>query len=83
MSLNPDKNAVGNARYFGYCMDLITEIATILNITFEFMITEKSEFPNLQKDLTERVSSCEQIVQNALLFKCVITLISNTLYTNQ
>lgn len=37
-------------------MDLITEIAKTLNITFEFMITEKSLYPNLQKDLIERVS---------------------------
>ncbi|KAL1491677.1 hypothetical protein ABEB36_012237 [Hypothenemus hampei] len=48
-----EANATGNARYYGYSMDLIGEIAKILKITFEFRITADNAYPNLQKDLIE------------------------------
>ncbi|CAG9768246.1 unnamed protein product [Ceutorhynchus assimilis] len=49
-----DAEAVGNARYYGYSIDLIAEIAKLLNITFEFQITKDNAYLNLQKDLIER-----------------------------
>lgn len=53
---NPDPQAEGNDRYFGYSMDLIKEIAKDLNITFKFMITKDNAYPYLQEDLIARVS---------------------------
>ncbi|XP_030746456.1 glutamate receptor ionotropic, kainate 2-like [Sitophilus oryzae] len=49
-----DPDAYGNARYYGYSVDLITEIAKIINITFEFRITEDNSYVNLVNDLIER-----------------------------
>ena len=52
---NPNPDAYGNARYYGYSMDLITEVAKHMNITFEFRITKDSSYSNLANDLIERV----------------------------
>ncbi|XP_060517397.1 glutamate receptor ionotropic, kainate 2-like isoform X2 [Cylas formicarius] len=52
--LNPDPETSGNARYYGYSMDLISEIAKIMNITFQFQITDKNLYANLANDLIER-----------------------------
>ncbi|XP_030746457.1 glutamate receptor ionotropic, kainate 2-like [Sitophilus oryzae] len=52
--VNPDPEASGNGRYYGYSIDLIAEIAKILNITFEFQITQDNLPANLVKDLKER-----------------------------
>ncbi|KAF7282954.1 hypothetical protein GWI33_001764 [Rhynchophorus ferrugineus] len=49
-----DKEVAGNARYYGYSMDLIGEIAKLLNITFEFQITKDNSPRNLAIDLIER-----------------------------
>nr|WJJ63362.1 glutamate receptor ionotropic 4 [Pachyrhinus yasumatsui] len=51
-SSNPD--AYGNARYYGYSMDLITHVAKFMNITFEFRITKDNSYSNLLNDLIER-----------------------------
>ncbi|XP_066261902.1 glutamate receptor ionotropic, kainate 2-like [Euwallacea similis] len=51
---NDDPDLIGNARYYGYSMDLIGEIAKLLNISFKFQITQDNAYPNLQKDLIER-----------------------------
>lgn len=53
---NKEKDAYKNARYYGYSMDLITEIANLINITFEFQITKDNSYSNLVDDLVERVS---------------------------
>lgn len=45
-----------NRRYYGYSMDLITEIANLINITFEFQLTKDGSYLNLVNDLVERVS---------------------------
>ncbi|XP_050307213.1 glutamate receptor ionotropic, kainate 2-like [Anthonomus grandis grandis] len=49
-----DPEATGNARYYGYSMDLISEIAKEMNITFEFQITKDNAYGNLQQDLIDR-----------------------------
>ncbi|XP_060517399.1 glutamate receptor ionotropic, kainate 2-like isoform X2 [Cylas formicarius] len=51
-SKEPD--AIGNARYYGYSMDLLKEIAILMNISYEFRITEGNLYPNLASDLVER-----------------------------
>uniref|UniRef100_A0AAR5PTC5 Ionotropic glutamate receptor C-terminal domain-containing protein n=3 Tax=Dendroctonus ponderosae TaxID=77166 RepID=A0AAR5PTC5_DENPD len=49
-----DTELQGNARYYGYSMDLISEIAKIMNITFKLQITKDNLHGNLVKDLMER-----------------------------
>ncbi|XP_076250040.1 glutamate receptor ionotropic, kainate 2-like isoform X2 [Rhynchophorus ferrugineus] len=46
--------ATGNARYKGYSMDLITEIAKLMNITFEFILTRDNLHANIVDDLINR-----------------------------
>lgn len=53
---NKEKDAYMNRRYYGYSMDLITEIANLINITFEFQLTKDGSYLNLVNDLVERVS---------------------------
>lgn len=54
VSDKPD--AYKNSRYYGFSMDLITEIAKEKNLTFEFKITEKDSYDGLMKDLEEGVN---------------------------
>ncbi|CAG9768245.1 unnamed protein product [Ceutorhynchus assimilis] len=51
---NTKPEAYKNARYYGYSMDLITEVAKIINISFEFRITADNSYVNLVEDLVER-----------------------------
>ncbi|KAL1491678.1 hypothetical protein ABEB36_012238 [Hypothenemus hampei] len=46
--------AYKNNRYRGYSMDLITEIAKLINITFEFRLTQDNTLDNLINDLVEQ-----------------------------
>ncbi|KAH1023806.1 hypothetical protein HUJ05_003406 [Dendroctonus ponderosae] len=47
-------DAYKNSRFYGFSMDLITEIAKEKNLTFEFKITEGGSYDSLMKDLEER-----------------------------
>ncbi|XP_030751235.1 glutamate receptor ionotropic, kainate 2-like [Sitophilus oryzae] len=47
-------DATGNSRYKGYSMDLITEIAKLMNITFEFVLTRDNLHSNIVDDLINR-----------------------------
>nr|WJJ63361.1 glutamate receptor ionotropic 3 [Pachyrhinus yasumatsui] len=51
---NKDTEAVGNARYYGYSMDLFIEISKLLNISFEFEIVHDNSHASLQAYLVER-----------------------------
>ncbi|XP_076270271.1 glutamate receptor ionotropic, kainate 2-like [Rhynchophorus ferrugineus] len=52
--LSKREDSYGNKIYYGYSVDLITEIAKIMNITFEFRLTEDNSYANLVNDLIER-----------------------------
>jgi hypothetical protein len=45
----------GNDRYVGYSMDLLTEIAKVLNIKFEFRLVPSNKHDDLVNDLVARV----------------------------
>ncbi|CAG9760414.1 unnamed protein product [Ceutorhynchus assimilis] len=49
-----DTGAVGNSRYRGFSMDLITEIAKIMNITFQFTLAYKNLQIEIVEDLVNR-----------------------------
>lgn len=50
------EGAVGNARYRGFSMDLITEVAKLMNITFQFVLAHKNLPTSIVDDLMNRVS---------------------------
>nr|WJJ63360.1 glutamate receptor ionotropic 2 [Pachyrhinus yasumatsui] len=45
---------IGNARYRGYSMDLITEVANLMNITFQFVLAYKNQATSIIDDLINR-----------------------------
>ncbi|XP_050306965.1 glutamate receptor ionotropic, kainate 2-like [Anthonomus grandis grandis] len=51
---DPNPDAYKNAKYYGYCMDLMTEISKIANLSFEFRITKDNSPANVVNDLVER-----------------------------
>jgi len=55
MKNNTEENPQGNDRYMGYSMDLLKEIAKVLNIEFEFNLVESNKHDDMVNELVARV----------------------------
>jgi hypothetical protein len=51
------ENPMGNDRYIGYSMDLLMEIANVLDITFEVRLVPSNKHDDLVNELVARVRS--------------------------
>jgi hypothetical protein len=60
--LKDDKgqNLTGNARFFGYCVDLAEMISDIINVTYEFRLVKDNKFG--VKGIQYNFHNCKLIV---------------------